>query len=295
MTNKFSRWYQSSLQAINGSLLRFLPPLKEEPYDLHRAMHYSVVSGGKRIRPLLTLATGELFNIDPKELIPSAVAVEYIHAYSLIHDDMPEMDNDVLRRGIPTVHVKFSPATALLAGDALQALAFFVISSSKDNPQLINQRVQLLSQCAGYAGMCGGQAIDLHFVGQNMKWEELQSMHSLKTGALLKAAVLLGTLGNSNATDEQRQLLTNFAQAFGLGFQIIDDILDATKTTAALGKTAGKDARDNKPTAVSLFGLDKAKQLVEQLQQQALDALSPFGENAFYLRSLTNTIFLRGQ
>ena len=220
-------------------------------------------------------------------------AVEMIHAYSLIHDDMPCMDNDVLRRGKPTVHVRFGEATALLAGDALQAQAFIVLSEMDDNAGLAIERLRILSDAAGSMGMCGGQAIDLDSVGKTLSIKQLEQMHRLKTGAILKASVMLGAFCAGDPAEEEKQALKLYAEAIGLAFQVVDDILDVTADSSVLGKTAGKDSADHKPTYVSLLGLESSENLAEQLRCQAHDALAHFGKEADYLRELADLIVKR--
>ena len=216
-----------------------------------------------------------------------------IHAYSLIHDDMPCMDNDVLRRGKPTVHVKFGEAMALLAGDALQAQAFVVLSNVNDDTVLAVKRYQVLSEAAGSQGMCGGQAIDLDSTGKQLAIGQLEQMHRLKTGALLKASVMLGALSAKIPSSEESRALEDYAKATGLAFQVVDDILDVTADQKELGKTPGKDVMNNKPTYVSLLGLENSEKLAEQLRCQAHDALKFFGKKADYLRELADLVVNR--
>lgn len=293
MTESFDNWMKSVQSIVEKSLSDLLPQEDRIPRQLHQAMRYAVLDGGKRIRPLLVFATGTLFGAKTSVMAQVAAAVEMIHAYSLIHDDMPCMDNDVLRRGKPTVHIKFGEATALLAGDALQAQAFFVLSNIDDHAELAVKRYRILSEAAGPAGMCGGQAIDLVSVGKQLSVGELEQMHLLKTGALLKASVLLGALSAKSLSPEENRLLENYAKATGLAFQVVDDILDVTASKENLGKTPGKDAMNHKPTYVSLLGLENSKELAEHLRHQAHDALGPFGEKADYLRKLADLIVNR--
>lgn len=269
-----------------------LPPVARKPQRLHEAMRYAVLQGGKRIRPLLVYAAGELAGARAEGLDCAALAVEYVHVYSLIHDDMPCMDDDVLRRGKPTVHIAYDEATAMLAGDALQAEAFKVLADAPlpDSARAVLMRE--LAHAAGTEGMCGGQAIDLAAVGQAMSLDDLEQMHRMKTGALLHAAVRMGALAGA-APVEQRQALDRYAAAIGLAFQVVDDVLDVEADSAALGKTAGKDAEQGKPTYVSVVGLDEAKAWSERLRQEALTALSGFGHAADRLRQLADLIVLR--
>ncbi len=284
---------QSVQATIEKTLDELLPPENLIPVELHQAMRYAVLNGGKRIRPLLVFATGMLFGAKPAVMARAASAVEMIHAYSLIHDDMPCMDNDVLRRGKPTVHVRFGEATALLAGDALQAQAFIVLSEMDDNAGLAIERLRILSDAAGSMGMCGGQAIDLDSVGKTLSIKQLEQMHRLKTGAILKASVMLGAFCAGDPAEEEKQALKLYAEAIGLAFQVVDDILDVTADSSVLGKTAGKDSADHKPTYVSLLGLESSENLAEQLRCQAHDALAHFGKEADYLRELADLIVKR--
>lgn len=284
---------QSVQATIEKTLDELLPPENLIPVELHQAMRYAVLNGGKRIRPLLVFATGMLFGAKPAVMARAASAVEMIHAYSLIHDDMPCMDNDVLRRGKPTVHVRFGEATALLAGDALQAQAFIVLSEMDDNAGLAIERLRILSDAAGSMGMCGGQAIDLDSVGKTLSIKQLEQMHRLKTGAILKASVMLGAFCAGDPAEEEKQALKLYAEAIGLAFQVVDDILDVTANSSVLGKTAGKDSADHKPTYVSLLGLESSENLAEQLRCQAHDALAHFGKEADYLRELADLIVKR--
>ncbi len=293
MTESFDVWMQSVQSVMEKSLSGLLPQENRIPQQLHKAMRYAVLDGGKRIRPLLVFATGTLFDAKPAVMAQIASAVEMIHAYSLIHDDMPCMDNDVLRRGKPTVHVKFGEAMALLAGDALQAQAFVVLSNVNDDTVLAVKRYQVLSEAAGSQGMCGGQAIDLDSTGKQLAIGQLEQMHRLKTGALLKASVMLGALSAKIPSSEESRALEDYAKATGLAFQVVDDILDVTADQKELGKTPGKDVMNNKPTYVSLLGLENSEKLAEQLRCQAHDALKFFGKKADYLRELADLVVNR--
>lgn len=276
------------------ALERCLPAPDLAPARLHQAMRYSVLGGGKRVRPLLTFAAGDLAAAETARLEHCACAVELIHAYSLVHDDLPCMDDDTLRRGKPTTHVEFEEATALLVGDALQSLAFQVLSDTglADDASLQLEMIALLARAAGSRGMAGGQAIDLAAVGQQLSVQELEFMHIHKTGALIRAAVLLGAhCGRLPAVELER--LDHFAKCVGLLFQVVDDILDAEADTATLGKTAGKDAANNKPTYVSLLGLARARDMAAELSQQAQHALEPFGARAQRLKELAHFITAR--
>ena len=293
-----SDWMKQSQARTETALQDFLPDAKQIPLALHEAMNYAVLDGGKRVRPLLVLAAGELFNADPGELDRAACALELIHAYSLVHDDMPCMDNDALRRGKPTVHIKFGEATALLAGDALQAQAFSILASGNGAPARRLKMMQVLAHAAGSLGMCGGQAIDLASVGLTLNRTQLEQMHQLKTGALLRASVLLGALcgqppHGQELNPAELAALDSYSQAVGLAFQVVDDILDATADSAVLGKTAGKDAANHKPTYVSILGLDASRALAEQLRAQAHEALTIFSGSTLRLRQLADFIVQR--
>ena len=240
------------------------------PAGLGDAMRYAVLDGGKRLRPLLVLAACEAVDGNPAAALRVACAVELIHAYSLVHDDMPCMDNDILRRGKPTVHVKFGEAAALLAGDALQALAFELLTPEDGSVDAATQAAlcRMLAQAAGYQGMAGGQAIDLASVGKALSSEQLHDMHSLKTGALLQASVMMGAACGAPST-AAKTALRDYGAAVGLAFQVVDDILDVTADSATLGKTAGKDAAQDKPTFVSLMGLPASRNYAQELLSQA--------------------------
>lgn len=281
----FTQWLAMRQQRIEQVLDATLPPVNLAPETLHQAMRYSALAGGKRVRALLCYAAAEFCGTAEKTADAAACAVELIHAYSLVHDDMPCMDDDDLRRGKPSCHKQYDDATALLVGDALQSLAFEVLSS----PQLcvnVTQQlamVHVLATASGSQGMAGGQAIDLSAVGQSMSGQDLAQMHNLKTGALIKAAALLGA---QNGTLEQIEAVRLYAQNIGLAFQVVDDILDAEADTQTLGKTAGKDAQNNKPTYVTILGLNQAKQLANTLYQTAINALQPYGNHAQRLLEL---------
>jgi farnesyl diphosphate synthase len=290
----FTDWMHDIQQRTELALDAYLPAATIAPARLHDAMRYSVLGGGKRVRPLLTHAAGAAWGAAPELLDSSACAVEMIHAYSLVHDDMPSMDNDVLRRGKPTCHVQFDEATALLVGDALQTHAFRTLSVPL--PGLPAQRqitmIHLLADASGSRGMAGGQAIDLASTGQPLSVPELEFMHLHKTGALIRAAVLLGA-HSGQADDADLAHLTHFANRIGLLFQVIDDILDVEADTATLGKTAGKDAAADKATFCTLLGLPRAKAMAAELQteaHQSLLALEQGGKDCSRLRELTDFI-----
>ena len=290
---EWMRQVQSEMEAVLGELL---PLENTAPARLHQAMRYAALDGGKRVRPLLAFAAGELFAAPATVVQRAAAAVEMIHAYSLVHDDMPCMDDDALRRGKPTVHVQYDEATALLVGDALQAQAFVVLAETDaagfDAARQIVM-LRLLAQASGSLGMCGGQAIDLASVGLSLSLDELEQMHKLKTGALLRAAVLLGAWSGKALTPDESAALEAYGTAIGLAFQVVDDILDATADSATLGKTAGKDAADNKPTYVSILGLPESQALAEKLRNDAHRALAIFGDKARRLRELADLIVQR--
>ena len=286
----FKEWTEERLAQVEQSLKHGIDA--HAPAQLGEAMRYAVLDGGKRLRPLVVLAAAQAVGVDleaatvsdqPSALaaLKAACAVELIHAYSLVHDDMPCMDNDVLRRGKPTVHVKYGEAQALLAGDALQALAFEFLTPQDGSTELSVQAVQvgLLARASGYEGMAGGQAIDLASVGLPLTEAQLRQMHKLKTGALLRCSVQLGAVCAGKPSSTVADALTRYAEALGLAFQVVDDILDVTSDSATLGKTAGKDAAADKPTYVSLLGLAQAQQLVEKLYADSLAALDASGLN----------------
>jgi farnesyl diphosphate synthase len=240
------------------------------------------------------MAAGELFDADAATLARAACALEMIHVYSLVHDDMPCMDDDELRRGKPTVHVAYDEATALLVGDALQSQAFTILAEGAAiAPGRQMAMIRLLAQASGSFGMCGGQAIDLDSVGLSLSLQQLEQMHQLKTGALLRAAVILGALAGKDLEPNDMTALDAYARAVGLAFQVVDDVLDATADSATLGKTAGKDAAANKPTYVSILGLAPSKALAEQLRCDAHAALAPFGDKARRLRELADLVVQR--
>jgi farnesyl diphosphate synthase len=291
----FEAWMRTHQALAERALEQVLPDAAHAPQRLHSAMRYAASGGGKRVRPLLAFAAAELVDAPAERVACAGAAVELIHAYSLVHDDMPCMDDDTLRRGKPTVHVHYDEATALLVGDALQSLAFQVLSDQvlADDPARQLEMVRLLAQSAGSRGMAGGQAIDLAAVGRTLDVAELEFMHVHKTGALIRCATLLGGLcGRALAADE-RAHLDRFAKAIGLAFQVVDDLLDAEASTATLGKTAGKDAEANKPTYVTVLGLRAAKEWARDLRAQADAALAPLGPRAARLGQLADFIVKR--
>ncbi|MFO7541519.1 MAG: polyprenyl synthetase family protein [Thiobacillus sp.] len=290
----FSTWTQACQARMETLLAAWLPPAQIAPQRLHEAMRYAVLGGGKRVRPLLAFAAGEVTQADAEQVQHAAAAVELIHAYSLVHDDMPAMDDDALRRGKPTVHVEFDEATALLVGDALQSLAFDILAAQPLALEAATQlnMVQLLAQAAGSRGMAGGQAIDLASVGKPLDLTELEFMHIHKTGALIRASVLLGAQCGT-LDDTTMAALDHYAKCIGLAFQVVDDVLDAEAPTATLGKTAGKDAAHNKPTYVSLLGVARARELAQELRADAHNALAALGAPAERLRQLADFVVER--
>jgi farnesyl diphosphate synthase len=270
-------WQSACRERVEGVLHRVLPAEEREPARLHRAMRYAALGEGKRIRPLLVYATGDAIGVPAETLDAAAAAVELIHAYSLVHDDMPCMDDDALRRGKPTVHVKYGEAQAMLAGDAMQALAFEVLTPEQGMaPALQAKLVALLARAAGHEGMAGGQAIDLASVGQRLDEAALRDMHRRKTGALLQASVVMGAACGTT-TPTAWEALKDYGAAIGLAFQVVDDILDVTQASETLGKTAGKDLENNKPTYVTVLGMEAARRHADELREQALAALQRSG------------------
>lgn len=289
--------YQKICQERVNTLLEklFIVP-NQSLAKLYQAMRYSVLLGGKRIRPLLVYGSCEALNGALQQADGAACAIELIHAYSLIHDDLPAMDNDDLRRGQPTTHKAFDEACAILAGDALQTMAFAILADPQLNQQPIQamlQMIQVLSKAAGAQGMVGGQAIDLASVGATLNQQQLEHMHKLKTGALIEASVTLGAIASGNATQEQIIALQQYAQAIGLAFQIQDDILDIESDTQTLGKTQGSDIAHDKPTYPAVLGLEAAKNYVKELHAQALQHLHKFNQSADVLRDLAKYIVER--
>ena len=294
MAANFQSWVASHQVRFENVLRELLPRAEVAPQRLHEAMRYAVLNGGKRVRPLLVFAAGEMAGVDEARLNIAAAAVELIHAYSLVHDDMPCMDDDVLRRGKPTCHVQYDEATALLAGDSLQTLAFQLLADHRlsDDPQRQLDMIKLLAVASGSRGMAGGQAIDLASVGKSLTLPELEFMHIHKTGALIRAAVLLGAQCSS-CSSALLDKLDRFGKLIGLTFQVVDDVLDCEADTATLGKTAGKDANNGKPTYVSLLGIQGARDMAQRLHREALETLAGFGDSAQRLRELADFIVLR--
>jgi farnesyl diphosphate synthase len=310
----FSAWMQARLEQVERTLENQLPVSTEAPAALHEGMRYGVLDGGKRVRPLLVYAASEavcaargvealhVSQVLSPAIDLAACAVELIHAYSLIHDDLPCMDNDVLRRGKPTVHVAFGEAQAMLVGDCLQPLAFELLAGVARlgiPAQVSVDLMNCLAHASGSRGMAGGQAIDLQSVGKALDLEQLRQMHELKTGALLRASIQMGALVAAQGPFTvahmplEAKALNAYGHAMGLAFQVIDDVLDVEADTATLGKTAGKDSAQNKPTYVSLMGLEPARAYAHELLEQALAATAPLGDNALRLNQLAQLIVLR--
>ena len=291
----FQDWSRTVAGEMERTLEALLPVSTNEPKRLHDAMRYATLGGGKRVRPMLAHAAGLVTGADIERVRIVSSAVEVIHAYSLAHDDLPSMDNDVLRRGKPTCHVEFDEATALLAGDALQALAFELMSANKvaDTAERQLEMLAIFTRACGSHGMAGGQAIDLANVGRQITLPELELMHILKTGALIRASVLLGALCGHVLAESEMSKLDHYAKCVGLAFQVVDDILDCESNTEKLGKTAGKDQDANKPTYVSLMGLAPARKFADELLDDAMNALNVFDAKADRLRQLAAFIVRR--
>ena len=296
-TPDFATWSREVAGRMEAVIADLLPPLRAAPARLHDAMRYASLGGGKRVRPMLAFAAGLVTNADPKRLEVVATALELIHAYSLVHDDLPCMDDDTLRRGKPTLHVEFDEATALLAGDALQSQAFQLLAEHRlaDDPAVQLEMIQHFAQACGSRGMAGGQAIDLESVGKALTLPELENMHIHKTGALIRAAVLLGARCGAPLAKEELDRLDRYAKCVGLAFQVVDDILDEESDSTTLGKTAGKDREAGKPTYTSLMGIPGAKRFAGELLAEAQGAIAPFGPRAGRLAELANFIVKRNR
>jgi farnesyl diphosphate synthase len=291
----FQAWARDVAGRMESTLAELLPTQQVTPGRLHDAMRYSTLGGGKRVRAMLVFAAGELVEALPERLRIPAAAVELVHGYSLIHDDLPCMDDDVLRRGKPTCHVEFDEATALLAGDALQSLAFQLLAEYRlsDRPENQLKLLQLFAVACGSRGMAGGQAIDLESVGKSLTLPELEHMHILKTGALIRASVLMGAYCGRELDPAEFERLDRYAKCVGLAFQVVDDILDEEGDVATLGKTVGKDLGANKPTYTSIMGLAPAKALAEELLGEAHAALEGLADRARRLHELAEFIVHR--
>jgi farnesyl diphosphate synthase len=296
MSNALKEYLGFCQSRVEKALEARLPSENVLPKKLHQAMRYTVLDGGKRTRPLLTYCTGKTLGIAPEALNGPACAVEFIHAYSLIHDDLPAMDNDDLRRGKATCHVAFDEATAILTGDALQALAFEILANDSSIIASAESRMKMitaLAKASGSQGMVGGQAIDLDSVGAQLTLPELENMHIHKTGALIRTSVNMAMLSKADIDPAIATKLDHYAKCIGLSFQVQDDILDEESDTTTLGKTQGKDKNNNKPTYPALLGLSGAKQKARELHEKAMDSLNIFGKEADLLRDLSLYIIQR--
>lgn len=285
----FVRLLDAYQQQVNAALTRFIAPLPFQSSPLVNAMHYGALLGGKRLRPFLVYATGDMLRADPASLDAPAAAVECIHAYSLIHDDLPAMDDDALRRGQPTCHIKYGEDTAILAGDALQTLAFSILTDEAMPGVSAEYRLRMISELAnasGVAGMCGGQALDLAAEGKSVDLDQLEQIHRHKTGALIRSAVRLGAFTAGDAAREALPLLDRYAEAIGLAFQVQDDILDVVGDTAVIGKRQGADQQLGKSTYPSLLGLENARAKARDLYQEALDALELLAAHSYNTTAL---------
>ncbi len=281
---------------IEAAVERWLPAADTHPERLHQAMRYATLNGGKQIRPLLVYASGRALGVPVETLDDPACAVEFIHVFSLVHDDLPAMDDDDLRRGKPTCHKVYDDATAILAGDALQSLAFYVLSRSDRITVDAARRLEMLetlARASGSRGMAGGQAIDIASEGEQLELAELENMHAHKTGILIRAAVRLGALSSPDTDQEQLRLLEGYADCIGLSYQIQDDILDVEGDTATLGKTRGSDQARNKPTYPALLGVEGARRRARELHEQSLEKLAAFDQRADLLRQLSRYIIER--
>ncbi len=294
--HKFQTRLDAYQKRVNTALNKYLPADDPPEHNLAQAIRYSVISGGKRIRPAMVYAAGEAMGVATDLMDIPACAVEMIHAYSLIHDDLPAMDDDDLRRGQPTCHKAFDEATAILAGDALQALAYEILAKD-DHKELTPQHrikmLSLLTEASGAHGMAGGQAVDLASVGKILTLEQLEHMHQLKTGALIRASILLGGMCQQDISQQQMEILNNYSLCIGLSFQIQDDILDVIGDTATLGKPQGSDEEQGKPTFPAIIGLEESQQLALEQHRLALKTLEPLGEKADSLRELSAYIVER--
>jgi geranylgeranyl pyrophosphate synthase len=294
MSAELDQRLKSYTQQVDAQLEQILPPAYGPASKLYKAMRYSVFNGGKRVRPALCFAAAEAIGASNDNTAKVAAAVEMIHAYSLVHDDLPAMDDDDLRRGVPTCHIEFDEATAILAGDGLQSLAFKQLTKLADLPASINlQLIAILSDLAGCNGMVSGQAVDLASTGKQLSADELNYMHNHKTGALIEASVVMGALATNKASDTQIEALQQFARAIGLAFQIQDDILDIESSTEQLGKSQGSDSANDKATYTSILGVEKARSEADRLYQTSIDALSIFSDSANSLRALAKFIVHR--
>jgi farnesyl diphosphate synthase len=296
MSHVFQSRLSSYQQRVNSALDKYLPTDDPPEHNLAEAIRYSVIGGGKRIRPAMVYAAGEAMGVSNDLLDIPACAIEMIHAYSLIHDDLPAMDDDDLRRGRPTCHKAFDEATAILAGDALQALAYEILAKDDHQELTPEHRINMLSlltEASGAHGMAGGQAVDLASVGKQLNLAQLENMHRLKTGALIRASILLGAMCQKNISDDEINILSEYSLCIGLSFQIQDDILDVISDTETLGKPQGSDEAQEKPTFPAIIGLEESKQLALEQHQQAINILQPLDERADSLRELSAYIVER--
>ena len=286
-------FFDEDLQLVDAALQRLLPGAETPPSSIHEAMRYSVFAGGKRIRPILCLEAARIFTPDVTPALHPACAIEFIHTYSLIHDDLPALDNDDLRRGKPTCHKKFGDAIAILAGDALLTLAFEIVGATPVDPSL---RVKMLTEVATSSGtvngMVGGQVADIEAEGKRVGPETLEYIHRSKTAALIRAAVTAGAIC-AGATDQDVARLRHFGETIGWAFQVTDDILDVEESSAALGKTAGKDIAQQKATYPSVYGLERSHQIANELSSQAIADLAPYGDRATRLREIAQFLVHR--
>lgn len=290
---KLDAWMQSTRQRTEAALNHFLPIASHNPKRLHEAMRYACLNGGKRLRPILVHAAGEISGASEASLDCCAAAIEMIHVYSLVHDDMPCMDDDMLRRGQPTCHIQYDEATALLVGDALQTQAFMTLLQAPVTAETTKTLVSTLATASGSAGMAGGQAIDLAAVGTALNEAQLEQMHIMKTGALIRAAIRMGALAGESLDTTTLDRLDHFGKILGLLFQVVDDILDCTGTTEELGKTAGKDAAADKPTYVSLMGLSAARNFADDLLNEAREQIAHIGSSGQRLKDIALEIVQR--
>ncbi|HET6144840.1 MAG TPA: farnesyl diphosphate synthase [Candidatus Acidoferrales bacterium] len=286
-------FFEEDRAAVDAALNRLMPGENTQPPSIHKAMRYSVQAGGKRVRPILCLESARIFSADVTPVLPVACALEFIHTYSLIHDDLPALDNDDLRRGKPTCHKQFNEATAILAGDALLTLAFETLANAPIEPA---RRVAILSHVAASAGtvngMVGGQVADIEAEGRSIAPAELEYIHRSKTAALIRASVVAGAIsGGAGEPDVER--LKRFGETIGWAFQVVDDILDVEESSASLGKTAGKDIAQKKATYPSIYGLEKSRQFAKELEERAMAELEPYGAKASRLRELSDMIVHR--
>ncbi len=291
-------WQSNFRERVEAVLHRSLPAGNREPARLHQAMRYAALGEGKRIRPLLVYATGAAIGVAPESLDAPAAAVELIHAYSLVHDDLPAMDDDDLRRGRPTTHRAFDEATAILAGDALQVLAFEILANEPMPSVTAASRIemmQLLAHASGTLGMAGGQAIDLAATGRQLEPRQVEEMHALKTGALIRASVLMACAANAELPAPRREALDRYGRAIGLSFQIVDDLLDVLGDPAVTGKVAGSDALRGKPTYPAVAGVLAARARATELADEGVAALAAFGPEAGSLRDFAGDLVSRGR